>query len=177
MPIDGIRKMCYFCIERSPYGGWLPVIHRLFFSAHIIEQQTMVHRWSAVWTTAHSASGWSKQIRSSGGPDMKNPRLYEKEFQFCLILWDHEPVSLRELTYLCKDDLGWERSTTYTIIQRLINKGIIQRSGKIVTAVLSKEQVQDDRTEDLIQKTFGCRLSDLFLSLSRLVTCHIDQND
>lgn len=108
---------------------------------------------------------------------MKNPRLYEKEFQFCLILWDHEPVSLRELTYLCKDDLGWERSTTCTIIQRLINKGIIQRSGKIVTAVLSKEQVQDDRTEDLIQKTFGCRLSDLFLSLSRLVTCHIDQND
>ena len=108
---------------------------------------------------------------------MKNPRLYEKEFQFCLILWDHEPVSLRELTYLCKDDLGWERSTTYTIIQRLINKGIIQRSGKIVTAVLSKEQVQDDRTEDLIQKTFGFRLSDLFLSLSRLVTCHIDQND
>jgi len=108
---------------------------------------------------------------------MKNPRLYEKEFQFCLILWEHEPVSLRELTCLCKDKLGWERSTTYTMIQRLINKGIIQRNGRIVTAVLKKEQVQDDRTEDLIQKTFSGRLSDLFLSLSRLIACHIDPND
>lgn len=108
---------------------------------------------------------------------MKNPRLYEKEFQFCLILWEHEPVSLRELTYLCKDNLGWERSTTYTMIQRLMNKGIIQRDGRIVTAVLSKEQIQDNRMEDLIQRTFSGRLSDLFLSLSRLIACDNNQND
>lgn len=108
---------------------------------------------------------------------MKNPRLYEKEFQCCLLLWEHEPVSLRELAYLCKDNLGWERSTTYTMIQRLINKGIIQRNGRIVTAVLRKGQVQNDQTEDLIQKTFFGRLSDLFLSLSRLIACHIDPND
>lgn len=108
---------------------------------------------------------------------MKNPRLYEKEFQFCLIVWEHEPVSLRELTYLCKDSLGWEQSTTYTMIQRLINKGIIQRDGRIVTAVLSKEQIQDNRTEDLIQRTFDGRLSDLFLSLSRLIACEKDQNN
>lgn len=108
---------------------------------------------------------------------MKNPRLYEKEFQFCLIVWEHEPVSLSELTYLCRDNLGWERSTTYTMVQRLINKGIIQKNGRIVTAVLSKEQVQDNRMEDLIQKTFGGRLSDLFLSVSRFVACHIDRND
>ena len=108
---------------------------------------------------------------------MKHPRLYEKEFQFCLILWEHGPVSLRELTYLCKDSLGWERSTTYTMIQRLINKGIIQKNERIVTAILSKEQIQDDRTEELIQKTFGGQLSDLFLALSRLIACHISQND
>lgn len=108
---------------------------------------------------------------------MKNPRLYEKEFQFCLIVWEHEPVSLRELTYLCKDSLGWEQSTTYTMIQRLINKGIIQRDGRIVTAVLSKEQIQDNRTEDLIQRTFDGRLSDLFLSLSRLIACEKNQNN
>lgn len=83
-------------------------------------------------------------------------------------------MSLRELTYLCKDNLGWERSTTYTMIQRLINKGIIQRDGRIVTAVLSKEQIQDNRTEDLIQRTFDGRLSDLFLSLSRLIACEKD---
>ena len=108
---------------------------------------------------------------------MKNPRLYEKEFQFCLIVWEHEPVSLRELTYLCKDSLGWEQSTTYTMIQRLINKGIIQRDGRIVTAVLSKEQIQDNRTEDLIQRTFDGRLSDLILSLSRRIACEKDQNN
>lgn len=106
---------------------------------------------------------------------MNNPRLFEKEFQFCLILWEQEPVSLRELTRLCKDSLGWERSTTYTMIQKLINKGVIRRDGKIVTSVLTKEQVQDDRTEDLIQKTFGGRISGLFLSLSRLIARHIEQ--
>jgi len=107
---------------------------------------------------------------------MKNPRLYEKEFQFCLILWEHEPVSLRELTYLCKDNLGWERSTTYTMIQKLVSKGVIRRDGENVTSVLTKEQAQDDRTEELIQKTFGGRISGLFLTLSRLIACHIDPN-
>lgn len=105
---------------------------------------------------------------------MKNPRLYEKEFQFCLILWEHEPVSLRDLTLLCKENFGWERSTTYTMIQRLIKKGIIQKDGRIVTTILHKEQVQDDRTNDLIQKTFSGRLSDMLLSLSRLVASYID---
>lgn len=108
---------------------------------------------------------------------MNNPRLFEKEFQFCLILWEQEPVSLRELTRLCKDNLGWERSTTYTMIRKLVGKGVIRRDGKNVTSVLSKEQAQDDRTEELIQKTFGGRISGLFLTLSRLIARHIEQND
>lgn len=108
---------------------------------------------------------------------MKAIKLFEKEFQFCLIVWEEEPVSLNELTHLCKENLGWKRSTTYTMVQRLVNKGIIQRNGRMVTAVLSKEQIQDNRTVDLIQQTFGGKLSDLLLSLSRLVSIHFCQND
>lgn len=120
---------------------------------------------------------WGHHIFSShGGFDMKAPILFEKEFQFCLIVWEEEPVSLNELTYLCKENLGWERTTTYTMIQRLERKGVIQKDGRIVRTLISKETVQDNRTEDLIEKTFGGKLSDLLLSLSRLVSIHFGTN-
>lgn len=108
---------------------------------------------------------------------MKAIKLYEKEFQICLIVWEQEPVSLNELTHLCMESLGWERSTTYTMIQRLVNKGIIQRNGTMVTAVLSKERVQDERTVELIQNTFEGKLSELFRALSRIVSMHFDTFD
>ena len=120
---------------------------------------------------------WGHHFFEFGEFDMKAPILFEKEFQFCLIVWEQEPVSLNELTYLCKENLGWERSTTYTMIRRLERKGVIQKNGRIVRTIISKETVQDNRMEELIQKTFGGRLSDLFLALSRLISCHISQND
>lgn len=107
---------------------------------------------------------------------MTNPKLYEREFQLCQILWKKGPVTLRELTYLCKEYFNWERSTTYTMVQRLTRKGVIKKAEKVVTTVLSCEQIQDVRMNDLIQGTFDGQLPDFLRSLSRVLANNFDFN-
>ena len=50
---------------------------------------------------------------------MEIPKIHEGEYRFCLILWKHEPVTAAQLAKLCLEQLGWKRTTTYTIIKRL----------------------------------------------------------
>ena len=50
---------------------------------------------------------------------MDIPKIHEGEYRFCLILWKHEPVTAAQLAKLCQEQLGWKRTTTYTIIKRL----------------------------------------------------------
>ena len=50
---------------------------------------------------------------------MDFPKIHESEYRFCLIMWEHEPVTAVELVKLCQDQLGWKRTTTYTVIKRL----------------------------------------------------------
>ena len=51
--------------------------------------------------------------------NMEIPKIHESEYRFCLIMWEHEPVTAVELVKLCQDQLGWKRTTTYTVIKRL----------------------------------------------------------
>ena len=55
---------------------------------------------------------------------MSTPKIFESEYRFCLILWEHEPLPSAELAKLCKERLGWSRTTTYTVIHRLGERGI-----------------------------------------------------
>lgn len=98
------------------------------------------------------------------------PRIYEKEYQLCQILWKHEPATASELAQLCDEQLHWAATTTYTVIKRLCDKDILKKDGSVVTSLFTKEQIQDFRTEELLQKTFGGRLTDLLASLSRIIT-------
>ena len=50
---------------------------------------------------------------------MSTPKVFESEYRFCLILWDHEPIKSRDLAQLCEEQLGWKVTTTYTVIKRL----------------------------------------------------------
>ena len=54
---------------------------------------------------------------------MSTPKIFESEYRFCLILWEREPVSSAELAKICKEKLGWSRTTTYTVIHRLSERG------------------------------------------------------
>ena len=65
---------------------------------------------------------------------MATPKIFESEYRFCLILWEREPVSSAELAKICKEKLGWSRTTTYTVIHRLSERGVVKNEGGLVSA-------------------------------------------
>lgn len=85
---------------------------------------------------------------------MDTPKIFESEYRFCLILWEREPVSTTELVRLCQDKLGWKRTTTYTVIKRLSDRGVVKNENATVTALVSKEAVQVAQMDELMEKTF-----------------------
>lgn len=82
------------------------------------------------------------------------PKIFESEYRFCLILWEHEPIRSMELAKLCKEKLDWSKTTTYTVIKRLSERGIIKNENAIVTSIVSKEEAQQSELEELIDKKF-----------------------
>ena len=85
---------------------------------------------------------------------MKTPKIFESEYRFCLILWENEPVSSAELARLCKEKLGWSRTTTYTVIKRLSERGAVKNENSQVISLVSKEEVQAFEIDELLEKTF-----------------------
>ena len=85
---------------------------------------------------------------------METPKIFESEYRFCLILWENEPVTAAELAKLCQDQLGWKRTTTYTVIKRLAERGVLQNEGGTVTSLVSKDQAQASEIDELVEKKF-----------------------
>ena len=83
-----------------------------------------------------------------------SPKIFESEYRFCLILWDHEPIRSTDLAKLCKEKLDWSRTTTYTVVKRLSERGVIKNENAIVTSIVSKEQAQQSELEELMDKKF-----------------------
>ena len=85
---------------------------------------------------------------------METPKIFESEYRFCLILWDNEPVSSGKLVERCKEGLGWSKATTYTVIRRLSERGVLKNENTIVTSLISKEEAQKSRLEEMVEETF-----------------------
>ena len=85
---------------------------------------------------------------------MSTPKIFESEYRFCLILWEHEPVSSRELSELCKEKLGWSKTTTYTVIKRLSDRGVLKNDNTVVTSLVSKDEAQVSEIDELMEKKF-----------------------
>ncbi len=85
---------------------------------------------------------------------MDTPKIFESEYRFCLILWEHEPINSTELVRLCRDRLGWSKATTYTVIRRLAARGVIKNENAVVTSLISKETAQAAEIDELVEKTF-----------------------
>jgi len=98
---------------------------------------------------------------------MDVPKVYESEYRFCLILWEHEPVNSTKLVALCKDQLGWSKATTYTVIRRLAERGVLKNENATVTSLVSKEQVQKAELEEMVEKTFEGSLPSFIAAFSR----------
>ena len=83
-----------------------------------------------------------------------SPKIFESEYRFCLILWEHEPIKSTDLAKLCKEKLEWSKTTTYTVIKRLSERGVIKSENTIVTSIISKEEAQQSELEELMDKKF-----------------------
>ena len=95
-------------------------------------------------------SGYMKGMKRK----METPKVFESEYRFCLILWEYEPVKSTELVRLCEQELGWKKATTYTVIKRLSERGVIKSEDAVVTSLVSKQEVQRAEMEELVEKTF-----------------------
>jgi len=85
---------------------------------------------------------------------MPTPKIFESEYRFCLILWEHEPIKSMELAKLCREKLEWSKTTTYTVIKRLCDRGVIRNENAVVTSIVSREEAQLSELEELVEKKF-----------------------
>lgn len=85
---------------------------------------------------------------------MADTRLGAVETRFADLIWAHEPLSSGELVKLCQQELHWKKSTTYTVLRRLCERGIFRNDGGTVTSLLSKEQFSAMQSEQFVEETF-----------------------
>ena len=85
---------------------------------------------------------------------METPKIFESEYRFCLIMWEHQPVTATTLVKLCQEQLGWKRTTTYTVIKRLGERGVLKNEDGTITALVSKEDAQQRELDELVEEKF-----------------------
>ncbi len=85
---------------------------------------------------------------------MEIPKVFESEYRFCLILWENEPIKSGDLVKLCREKLGWKSTTTYTVIKRLSERGVVKNENTIVSSLVTKEEIQEAEIVDMVEKTF-----------------------
>ena len=82
------------------------------------------------------------------------PKIFESEYRFCLILWENEPINSTKLAALCKERLGWSKTTTYTVIKRLSERSVVKNENAVVTSLITKQNAQVSELDELMEKKF-----------------------
>lgn len=95
---------------------------------------------------------------------MDYKRLCESDYRFMTVIWDHEPLSSTELVALCQEELGWKKSTTYTMLKKLCDKGLARNESAQVTSLVPREEVQAAESETFVEQTFGGSLPGFLVS-------------
>lgn len=98
---------------------------------------------------------------------MDSPKVFESEYRFCLILWKYEPINSTQLARICKEELGWSRTTTFTVIRRLSDRGVVKNENATVTSLISKADIQVAQMDELLEKTFEGSLPAFIAAFAR----------
>ena len=98
---------------------------------------------------------------------MDTPKIFGSEYRFCLILWEHEPVKSSELVKLCREQLGWKPTTTYTVLRRLSDRGVLKNENTVVTSLVSKDEVQAAEIDELVEKKFEGSVPAFFAAFTK----------
>ncbi len=86
---------------------------------------------------------------------MEYLKLCDSDYRFMTVVWGHAPVHSGELVKLCNEALGWKKSTTYTTIKKLSEKGYIKNEDAVVSVLIPRERVQKDESNYFVERTFG----------------------
>ncbi len=86
---------------------------------------------------------------------MSEPKVFPSEYRFCEVLWENEPINSTKLMKICRERLGWSKATTYTVIRRLSERGIIKNENTIVSSLRSKTEVRAAEANEVIDRTFA----------------------
>lgn len=86
---------------------------------------------------------------------MEIQKIADGEYRFAELVWENEPINSTALVKLSLERLGWKKATTYTVLRKLCEKGILQNENATVTALVKKQEVQKQESEALLKKSFG----------------------
>lgn len=89
------------------------------------------------------------------------------EGRFADIIWEKEPISTNELIKICEQEFGWKRTTTYTVLKRLSQKGIFQNNRGTVSSLLSKQDFYARQSEQYVENSFGGSLPGFLAAFTR----------
>ncbi len=98
---------------------------------------------------------------------MEHYKLFDAEYKFASLIWEREPINSTELVKISAEILGWKKSTTYTVLKKLCERGILQNKDAVVTALVKREAVQKYESNNLVEKTFDG-------SLPKFLTAFLD---
>ena len=110
--------------------------------------------------------------------DMADIELGAQQAQFAEIVWENEPVGSGELVKICEKKLNWKKPTTYTVLRKLCEKGILQNVDGIVTSVMSKDEFNSAKSEQFVEETFKGSLPAFiaaFASRKKLSKAEVDE--
>ena len=82
-------------------------------------------------------------------------KLCDSDYKFMTIVWEHAPLNSGELVTLCSEHLGWKKSTTYTVVKKLCERGFIKNENAVVSVLVAKEECQAVETDYFVERTFG----------------------
>lgn len=108
---------------------------------------------------------------------MEDMKLGVVESRFADIIWQHEPLSSGELVKLCEQELEWKKSTTYTVLKKLCEKGIFQNNGGTVTSLIGKEDFCAMQSEQFVKDTFDGSLPAFVAAFTKRQTLSDEEID
>ena len=109
---------------------------------------------------------------------MKDMKLGVIETRFAEIIWANEPMTTNQLIKLCAQELEWKRTTTYTVLKKLCERGLFKTENSMVTAIISKSEFEGMQSEQFVEETFKGSLPAFltaFNSRKKLSEAEIDE--
>ena len=94
-------------------------------------------------------------------------QMTETEYKFAELIWEEEPIGSGELVKQCAEKFGWKKSTTYTVLKRLCDRGIFQNEGGTVTSRLSRADYDTAQSQQFVEESFSGSLPAFITAFTR----------